>query len=123
MWGFLVCLILSVVELFAGVAYPAYASLKLVSGNPELEDKDRQRQYKLWSFYWVLIIVVWTVFSYLEWLPLYSVIRLGLTVGLVSPKINLLGKVFDSAFNEGLIKEKIEQVKKIIQEKTKQVQA
>ena len=87
-----------------------------------MESEDKNRGFKLWSFYWPLIIIVWTVFSYLEFIPYYEVLRLVFTIALVSPKINLLGTIFDSVLNEKMIKEKIDQAKSFVSEESKGIQ-
>ena len=123
MLEYILCLVLFLAELLVAVAIPGYKSLKLVSKKSPYEGEDKDRQYKLWSFYWVLIVFVWSLFTYLEFIPYYNVLRLLLTVALISPKINLLGMIFDSVFDEELIKAKFQQAKEFVDTNVKKVQS
>ena len=123
MLEYILCLVLFLAELLVAVAIPGYNSLKLVSKKSPYEGEDKDRQYKLWSFYWVLIVFVWSLFTYLEFIPYYNVLRLLLTVALISPKINLLGMIFDSVFDEELIKAKFQQAKEFVDTNVKKVQS
>ena len=85
------CLLFWVVEIFVGVAIPAYLGLRLVSETVKpSEDISTKENLVRSSLYWVIIIVTWKIFEYLTFLPFHCIIRLVLTIGLVSPKLGLV---------------------------------
>ena len=106
MLGFLLCGLFTLLELFTSVLLPGYLSLKLISRSNNDEGR-KISDFKHWAFYWIITISAWRVFAYLTFIPYVCVLRLVLSVALVSPKIDLVGKVVDLFSAEGVIGKRV----------------
>ena len=87
-------LVFTLVEFIASFAIPAYISLKLVSKTVKTGEAKDVEQYKLWSFYWIMLLVIWELFAYLDFIPYLFVLRAAFAVALVYPKVNLHAKIY-----------------------------
>jgi len=105
--GFLSCTITTLLELFIGFAIPAYLSLKLVAKmtKEEEEKEENLNEFKQWVFYWILRVS--PLMKLFELIPYGCVLKLIMTVLLVSPKINLKGKIYSAIFDKGPISDKL----------------
>ena len=59
-----VVLLLFLIELALGVAYPLYMTLRIIVGSD-----DTSKEFQTWSFYWVAFSILQTTLGACSWIP------------------------------------------------------
>ena len=94
----LVELILFLVELVIGVVFPLYVSIRnMIETSPEGPQK-----FANWCFYWMVFSTLQVLGWYLDWLSLFTLVKFGLIIFMVVPKVNGASILFN-LFNKNVI--------------------